>query len=200
MTIIPRLFFYRCFWEFTDWFPLTGQENTILKELSLLLRMNALQWRVHAGKFLFLFFFCFRFPWGLHTSCSDSPFLGEALSLWREEKGPEPHGQGGGELRLLCVWAAHFVFSSAHVCHSWALESSTCRTLTPGKIPFLPLLPFTMTFLCQLLLLFLTVFLCLGALHLIAAQECWTWLGWENWRMGNGSAGKARVQTLTEKQ
>lgn len=121
MIIIPRLFFYRCFWEFTDWFPLTGQENTILKEFSLLLRMNALQRRVHAGKSLFLFFFCFRFPWGLHTSWSGSPVPWGSTQPVTGREGPELHGQGGGELRLLCVWASHFVFSSAHVCHSWAL-------------------------------------------------------------------------------
>lgn len=30
-------------------------------------------WRAHEGKCLFLFCFCFRFPRGLHTSCSNSP-------------------------------------------------------------------------------------------------------------------------------
>ena len=38
----------------------------------------------------------------------------------RRGAGPEPHRQGGDGLRLLCVWVAHFVFSSTQVLHTLA--------------------------------------------------------------------------------
>lgn len=87
-----------------------------------------------------MFCFCFRFPWGLHTSCSHSPIPWGSTQPMTDRKrrgaGPEPHRQGGDGLRLLCVWVAHFVFSSTQVHHSRAPEFPACHTLTLGKIPF----------------------------------------------------------------
>lgn len=73
----------------------TKDHNPKTLLLSLLLRIHWLvpshrprkhQWRVHAGKFLFLFLFCFRFP--SHGGCTHP-----VLVPWgsrQEEKGPSP--------------------------------------------------------------------------------------------------------------
>lgn len=101
--------------------------------------MDALWWRAQEGKFLSLLCFCFRSPGGYTHPARIPRFLGEALSLWREEKGRGPRAPqtGGGWAEAPLGLGCHFVFSSAQVRHSCAPESSKCHTLTLGKIPCL---------------------------------------------------------------
>lgn len=121
-------------------------------------------------KFLYLFCFCFRYPWGLHASCSNSLGKQSTCDGKRRDTGPSS-GRGRDGPWLLCVWVAHFVFSSEQGRHCCAPEPPGCHTLTLGTIPCSLSCP--MTCLCQVLLMFLTVFYCLGSPHLHPARKYW---------------------------
>lgn len=82
--------------------------------------------------------FCFRFPWGLHISCSNSPVPWGSTQPVTGREGtwaPSPVDREGTEAPL--GLGCHFVSSSAQVRHSCAQETFKCHTLTLGKIPFL---------------------------------------------------------------
>ena len=143
----------------------------------------------------FLVLLLFQIPLGGYTHPVVIPwFLGEALSPWREEKGPEPHGQGGRELRLVCVWAAH-LFSLLPTSVSHVHRNAPSATHWP-LVRFRCSLPFTTIFLCQLLPIFRTALFRLGALHLHAGNGRAEKI--EVWAMG--VLGVVQIQPRTEKQ
>lgn len=141
------------------------------------------------------FFSCFAFvsdSLGVTHILSQFPgVLGEALSLWWEERGCRPWAPQTGRrwteapLCLGCLLC--FLFCGAH--HSRALESRKGHTLTLGKVPFLTSLHHDLPFPAPS-----DIFNCL------LSPGSPPFPCWENRSVGSGNKRKGGNKTQTEKQ
>lgn len=142
--------------------------------------MNALSEGHRQGSF----FSCvalFRSTWGLRTSCCNSLIPWGSTQPDGKRRALSPT-DGGRELRLVCVWAAH-LFSLLPTYVTQVHRNPPGATHWP-LVRFHCLFPFTMIFLCQLLSDIFNYLLSPGS----PSSPCWKWLGWENRSVGNGSA------------